>query len=306
MNGRWVAALKGCTTRARASATAFVVQPFRAAILAAALIAIVVAQSATPTRIISIIPAVTEMLFAMGAGPQVVGVSSFERYPPAATKLPSVGALIDPDTERILSLRPDLVIVYGSQADLRAQLTRARVPMYVYSHAGLADVTMTLRSIGTRVGRSEQAERLAREIEHRIAAVRARTAGRARPRTLIVFSRESLALRGIYASGGVGFIRDIVDAAGGLNVFDDVERQAVQATTEQILARKPDLILELRAEGLSPDMQKREQAIWKSLPAIPAVRNGRVHIIVDPRVVVPGPRVAEAVEIIANILHPAR
>ncbi len=264
------------------------------------------AQTARPQRIVSIIPAITEMLFAIGAGPQVVGVSSFERYPPEATKLPSVGALIDPDTERILSLQPDLVVVYGSQTDLRAQLSRAGIPMYVYSHAGLADVTSTLRALGARVGHQKSAEGLATEIDRRVAALRQRLAGRTPPRTLVVFGREPLALRGIYASGGVGFVHDIVSAAAGANVFADVQRQAVQATTEQILARRPDVILELRADGLTPEMLERERAAWAPLSAVPAVKHGRVHIVVDPRVVVPGPRVAEAVELIASILHPSR
>ena len=111
-----------------------------------------VAASA-PSRIISLIPAVTEMLFALGAGPQVVAVSSFDEYPPEALKLPRVGALLNPDLERILSLRPDLVVVYESQADLRRQLERATIPMFVYKHASLADVAVTIRQLGTRIGR---------------------------------------------------------------------------------------------------------------------------------------------------------
>ena len=75
------------------------------------------------------VPAVTEMLFAIGAGPQVVAVSSFDRYPPQVEKLQRVGALIDPDVERILSLRPDMVAIYASQGDLRAQLERAKIPI---------------------------------------------------------------------------------------------------------------------------------------------------------------------------------
>src|SRR6476469_11238530 len=83
---------------------------------------------ARPQRIISLVPALTEMLFAIGAGPQVVAVSSFDEYPPEVLKLPRVGALIDPDLERLPSLRPDLVIVYESQSDLRKQLDRASIP----------------------------------------------------------------------------------------------------------------------------------------------------------------------------------
>jgi iron complex transport system substrate-binding protein len=259
-------------------------------------------QPSPPRRIVCLVPAVTEMLFAIGAGPQVVGVSSFERYPPEATMLPAVGALIDPDVERILSLRPDLVVAYGSQMDLRTQLGRANIPILVYAHAGLADVTETLREIGTRVGRPADAGRLATDIERRIAAVRARTAKQPRPRTLVVFGREALALRGVYASGGIGFVHDIVEAAGGTNVFGDVKRQAVQATTEQILARRPEVILELRADPLSPDLLARERGVWNALESVPAVKARRVHIISDPRTVIPGPRVAEAVELLAEVL----
>lgn len=263
-------------------------------------------QPAPPRRIVCVVPAVTEMLFAVGAGPQVVGVSSFERYPAEALKLPRVGALLDPDVERIISLQPDLVVVYGNQHDLRAQLARARIPVFPYLHAGLADVTATLREVGTRTGHADRAERLAADIERRIAAVRARTSGTPRPRTLIVFGREPLSLRGIYASGGVGFVHDIVEAAGGSNVFADVRLQAVQATTEQILARRPDVILELRAEPPAPDSLAREEEAWRALPSVPAVQGGRIHIIGDPRTVVPGPRVAEAVELLAAVLAGSR
>jgi iron complex transport system substrate-binding protein len=263
-----------------------------------------VQPSATPTRIISLIPAVTETLFAIGAGPQVVAVGSFDRYPPEVEKLQRVGALIDPDVERILSLRPDLVAIYGSQADLRVQLERARIPLYVYTHAELPDVFTTIRAVGARVGREKAAADLARGIESRVSAVRARVAGRARPRTLIVFDRETLALRGIYASGGYGFVHDMVSAAGGDNVLADVKLQAVQATTELILARRPEVILELRGEPVPRDVKAREIGIWRSLSSAPAVRNGRIYFIDQQLTVIPGPRVADAVELIARTLHP--
>lgn len=257
-----------------------------------------------PQRIISLIPAVTEMLFALGAGDRVVAVGSFDKYPPEVEKLPKVGALLDPDLERILSLRPDLVAVYGSQADLRRQLERAQVPLFVYSHAELSDVPVTIRELGARIGAGAKAADLVRDIEDRIDAVKQAVAGRPRPRTLVVFGRETLALRAVYASGGYGFVHDMVTAAGGDNVFADIEQQAVQATTELILARKPDVILELRAESLSPEGEEKERAVWVPLGSIPAVRNDRIYILVDRRTVIPGPRIAGGVEAIARLLHP--
>ncbi len=257
-----------------------------------------------PTRIISLVPAVSEMLFAIGAGPQVVAVSSFDDYPPEVLKLPRVGALLDPDLERILSLRPDLVIVYGSQVDLRRQLERASIPTFVYTHAALADVTATIRQLGARVGREEGAAAASRRIEAKLADIRARVAGRPRPRTLLVFGRDALALRGIYASGGFGFLHDMLTAAGGDNVFADVRQESVQATSELILSRRPDVILELRAGTLPVEAERQEIAVWQALSSVPAVRTGRIAIISDPRTVVPGPRVAEGTELIARVLHP--
>ena len=261
-------------------------------------------QAQQPSRIISLIPAVTEMIFAMGAGPYVVAVSSFDEYPPEVKTLERVGALIDPDLERILSLKPDLVIVYASQEDLIRQLRRAGVPMYSYRHAGLSDVTVTVKRLGDHVGRSREAASLVREIDARMAEVRRRVAGRQRPRTLLVFGRVQGALRGIYASGGRGFLHDMLEAAGGENAFADVASESVQATTELILARRPEVILEVRAGPLDPDVAAREAAVWNALPALPAVRTHRIHIIADPRIVVPGPRVAEGTELLARALHP--
>jgi iron complex transport system substrate-binding protein len=262
--------------------------------------------TARPARIVSLVPAVTEMLFALGAGDRVAAVSNFDRFPPEVERLPRVGALLDPDVERILSLEPDLVIVYRSQDALMKQLARASIPVYVYAHAGLPDLMRTIREVGDRIGASREAAQLTGRMEAAIGAVRAAAEGRPRPRTLVVFGREAFTLRGIYASGGVGFVHDMLSAAGGDNVFADVKREAVQASTELIIARKPEVILELRADPIAPDVEARELRTWTALSSVPAVSAGRVTIIADPRTVIPGPRVAEGMQLLARALHGAR
>jgi iron complex transport system substrate-binding protein len=256
-----------------------------------------------PARIISLIPAITEMLFAVGAGPRVVGVSSFDHFPPEVERIQRVGALLDPNVERILALRPDLVVVYRSQTDLIAQLARAEIPTFVYAHAGLGDVTSTLRALGARIGAAGRADTLASDIERRIDVLRNRHATGRRPKTLVVIGRDAFALRGIYASGGVGFIHDMLTAAGADNVFADTKREAVQATSELILARAPEVILELRGDPIDAAAQAKELQTWDALGSVPAVRNKRVRIIADPRTVIPGPRVADAVEVLAGVIH---
>jgi len=257
-----------------------------------------------PKRIVSLVPALTEMLYAIGAGPQVVGVSSFDDFPPQVKSLPRVGALVDPDMERILSLRPDLVIVYGSQTTVETQLARAGIRAYNYRHAGLAGIFSTIRDLGRTVGRERESERLAQQIQQRLDSVQARVATQPKIRTLLVFERDLGSLRGLYASGGVGFMHDILLIAGGTNVFADVPREAVQPSVETILARAPSAILEVRPTGLPRERIPDERRVWDSLPSIPAVRDGRIRIVTDDYLVTPGPRVAQAAEAIARLIHP--
>lgn len=260
-----------------------------------------------PRRIISLVPALTEMLFAIGAGPQVIAVSSFDQFPPEAASRPKVGALLDPDVERILSLTPDLVAIYGSQADLRRQLQRASIPVYDYRHAGLADVLTTLRDLGQRTGHATEADTVATGIERRLADVRRRTSQGPPVRTLLVFGREPGTLRNVYVAGGKGFLHDMLGVAGGVNVFADVVQESVQATTEVLLTRAPDAILEVHEGPPLTAAQGREAvATWSRLASIPAVKAGRVHLVAGTGNVVPGPRVADAVERFARALHPDR
>jgi iron complex transport system substrate-binding protein len=257
-----------------------------------------------PRRIVSLVPSATEMLFAMGAGPRVAAVSSYDRFPPEVERLPRVGALVDPDVERILSLRPDLVVAYGSQTDLLAQLKRASIPVYVYRHGSLADITAGMRELGARIGLAASADSAAAAVERGLDEVRASVAGRPRPRTLLVIGREPQSLRAISVSGGFGFLHDLLELAGGDNVFGDVKRESMMVATETILAKQPDVILELHySDSASRDTEARERDAWKLLPGVPAVRNGRIYLLYGGEFVVPGPRVVLTARAFARVLH---
>ncbi len=263
------------------------------------------AAQSRPQRIVSLVPALTEMLYAIGAGPQVIAVSSYDEYPPEVKALPRVGALLDPDTERIISLKPDLVITYGSQVDLQTQMKRAGIPTFDYRHAGLSHILVTMTELGVRTGHAADADRSVAAIEARLAAVRARVAGKRRPKTLLVFSREPKTLRNMYVSGGRGFLHDMLEIAGGDNVFNDIDKESVQVSTETILSRAPEVILELRPEEIPAGLpMQQELASWARLASVPAVRNKQVLFISGHAVTVPGPRIAESVERMAKALHP--
>lgn len=257
-------------------------------------------------RIVSLVPALTEMFYAIGAGPQVVGVGSFDQFPPEVAKLPRLGALLDPDTERILTLRPTLVGIYGSQTDLQAQLARAGIRAYVYRHGGIETIYRTMRELGTATAREPQAERLVRDLQARIATIRTRVRDRTKPKVLLVISRQPGTLREIYVSGGVGFLHEMLEIAGGRNVFADVARESAQPSQETILARAPDIVVEVHAEGMFKTSNvQNEKAVWASLSSLPAVRNNRVHVLLGQHLVVPGPRFAGGAEALARTIHPA-
>jgi iron complex transport system substrate-binding protein len=264
-----------------------------------------VVGQAQPRRIISLVPNVTEILFAIGAGPQVVAVSTYDIEPPEVRALPTVGALVDPDTERIIALRPDLVITYGSQADLHTQLKRVSIPFFDYRHGGLDHIMVTMRALGERTGHVDQANRVANELQAAIDAVRKRVAGKARPKTLLVFGREPGSLRNIYASAGRGFLHDMLEAAGGDDVLADIQKESAQVSTETILTRRPEVILELNAATrLNEADLKAVLDPWSSLSSVPAVRNKRVIVLNGPGLTVPGPRVINGIERMEKALHP--
>jgi iron complex transport system substrate-binding protein len=276
-------------------------------ISAAALVGCVAAAvvADVPHRIVSLVPATTEMLFAMGAGGKVVGVSSYDRHPTDVERLPRVGALLDPNVERILSLKPDLVIVYDTQADLKQQLERAGIQFFAYRHRGLPDVMDTIRELGARVGAAPAANALADRMERSLADIRARTSAIHRPKALLIFGREPGSLRNIAASGGYGFLHDLLDVAGGDDVLGDIRRESVMMSTEMILARAPEVIVELQySESASPESSKSDEAVWSALPAVPAVKNRQIYVLRGDHFVVPGPRIVEAARQLAGVLHP--
>ena len=258
-----------------------------------------------PQRIVSLIPAVTEMIFAMGDGARVAAVSSYDNFPADVARLPRVGGLHDPSVERILAIKPDLVIVYATQKELIARLERAGIAYFNYQHKALPDILTTIRAVGARLGSGPAADALASSMERSLAGIRAKTAGLPHPATLLVFERDPVALRNVFASGGYGFLHDMLEIAGGRNVFAGVKQQAVQASTEMLIASRPDVIIELLyGDNLQHADIARQLRAWDTLASVPAVRTHRISALTGDEFVVPGPRIVQATQKLARTLHP--
>lgn len=256
-------------------------------------------QSQAARRVISLVPAATETLFAVGAGDRVVGVSSHDTWPPEVRTRPRVGALLDPDLERILVLRPDLVVVDPGHRTLTARLEAAGVAHAAYATGSVADALEAIGRLGHLVGHGPEGEALAKRVERELEAVRESVTG-SRRRVLLVFGRRTGSFANLFVSGGVGFLHELQEIAGGDNVFAEVQHASFKAGLEAVLARRPEVVVEARPQIDDADPAIAEIiADWATLPGF---GDARVVIATGAAFVVPGPRMPEAARSLAELL----
>jgi iron complex transport system substrate-binding protein len=261
------------------------------------------ASSAPPARIVSLAPSITEILFAVGAGAQVVGVTAHCDWPPEVAPLPRVGGYDAPSVEVVLSLRPDLVIapVEGSLAGPFAELGRLGVRVEAVAVASLDDLFSAVERVAALAGREAAGRALAADLRARARAVQRAVAGRRRPRVLLVLDHDPTV-----AAGRGTFADALLEAAGATNVAALAYSAYPQLSTEAILGLAPEVIVDAcMVPGADPaGLAAAARARWAHLAAVPAVRDGRI-VAIDPNLLVrPGPRLVRGLERLAGALHP--
>jgi iron complex transport system substrate-binding protein len=256
-----------------------------------------------PLRIVSTAPSNTEILYAIGAGDRLVGVTTYCTYPPEASRCEKIGGFSPKtiSTEKIVALRPDLVLTTcGMQEAFTQSLRELGLVVLSYDAATLDDVLCNIRLIGKVTDQSEPADTLAERLKHRTEMVRARLADLPkdqRPKVLLLISDSPL-----MTAGPTTFPGQLIEAAGGRNVFADTEQQYPKISEEEIVRRNPDLIVVLDKIGASVALERlRKRSGWSELPA---VRNGRVYPFEDDLLSRAGPRLFDGLEQLATILHP--
>lgn len=261
--------------------------------------------SAPPERVVSFAPNITETVFALGQGHRLVGVSSFCDYPPEVRALRQVGGHMNPDLEAVAVLKPDLILLQGRHEKVAQFAAHNNVPVAHVDMDSLDTVDQGIQTIGDALGCPERAEALRARIRGELEAVRNATAGRPRPRVLIITTRQSHDLNNLYTVGGRSFVSELVEIAGGDNIYRDAAQPYIEASKETVVMRAPEVILEFHAgEELSQDEIRRYQDDWRQLASLPAVQNGRIHLIFESHALRPGPRMPEIARLIAAILHP--
>ena len=264
--------------------------------------------AAEPRRIVSTAPSVTEILFALGLGDRVAGVSTFCRYPPEAAKLPKIGTFINPNLEPILGLRPDLVIVIKNPIGLAGRLEALGVRVLEVEQDSLAGIESSVQRIGEATGVPDRAAALNAGLREKFDRVRRSVAGRPKRRIAFLVGRSPGELQGMVAVGRASYLTELMEMAGGANVFADAGAAYPKVSLEGILARDPDVIVDMGemadTAGVTEARKRAVVDLWRRYPALAAVRAGRVHAVADDIFVVPGPRAADAAQAFARLLHP--
>jgi len=263
-----------------------------------ALITLATARVATcAERIVSLVPSVTETLFALGVGDEVVGVSSYDDYPPAVAKLPRVGSFLTPNLEAIAALRPTIVIGRGISSNQR-EVHALRAMGYetlMIEDDSLPQIEQSIRTIGRRMGKSQQADAIITGIEANVNDVRTRVQPYPARRALMLVGHQP-----IVAVGPGTFLDDLFKIAGADNIADASAQQWPQLSMEFIVAMRPEVIIDGQM-GSDPQSPTR---FWEAYPTIPAVRNRRVVGYPEDPTLHPGPRVGTTLEMIAKLIHP--
>ncbi len=249
-------------------------------------------------------PSLTETLFALGIGERVVGVTRYCDYPPKVRALPAVGGHLDPSYEAIVALEPDLVLLHRAHAEAERRLRSIGIPSVRIDQDRVESVLRSFADVAAACGVPERGAKLRARVAAELDA--ARVPVRADPpRVLVVVSRTVGAdVRTVWAAAPGSYHDDLLRLAGAVNVLGDTVVAHPELSREGLLALDPDVVLDLVADLEERGIDRRTaRSDWADLRILRSVRAGRIHVLDDDALFVPGPRVADAVRVFAAAIH---
>ncbi|HYR60772.1 MAG TPA: cobalamin-binding protein [Nitrospiraceae bacterium] len=251
-----------------------------------------------PTRVVSLAPNITEILYAIGLNDEIVGVTEFCDYPPAAQQKPKIG-YAQPNIEAIIKLEPDLVLAPRAflRADLLAKLEQLKIPTFVVDPESFEEIPSRIQTVGRILNRSSSADGVAMAMRQRIASIRSKMEVVAQVRVLYVLNSQPL-----ITVGPGSYIDQVIKVAGGSNIASQSSVPYPHLNMEAVLKEDPEIIIFPigKAEGI-PLSEQQQWLRWTSLSA---VKQGRLHQISADVLNRPGPRIVEGLEALARIIHP--
>jgi len=252
-----------------------------------------------PQRIVSLAPGITETLYALNLGDKIVGVTSFCDWPAQAKQKPQVGGFINPSIEKIISLKPDLIIATadGNRKDTILQLERVGLVVYVTNPADTKGILSSILHVGEITSEEKNARVLVERLQKRLNNVTAQTQGKIKPRVFFQIGFEP-----VITTGKGTLINETIELAGGINIAGSDTARYPRYSAEGIMAGVPDIIL------FAPMANDREFAaaktFWQQFRGIPAVKNNKIYPIKTDLISRASPRIIDAIEKMALIFHP--
>ncbi|NOY87437.1 MAG: ABC transporter substrate-binding protein [Deltaproteobacteria bacterium] len=257
-------------------------------------------------RIISLAPSITEVLFSLGLGDRVVGVTRYCDYPPEALEKPKIGGYFDINYEAIIIANPDLVVLLKEHDKPRENLKRLGIETLTVDHSSVDGIMESIRLIGKKTGKMEAAEKILLTIGKRIERVKNLTVGLTRPSVMVAVGRnlQTGAAGAVYISGKDGFYDELISMAGGKNAYTEDTLKFPALSAEGVARLNPQVIIEMVPDVTDTQTDEKMMKKWRSIPRLDAVRKGRVYVFNEDYVVIPGPRFVLLLEEMARVIHP--
>jgi iron complex transport system substrate-binding protein len=248
-----------------------------------------------PQRIVSLVPAITEILYALGVEDRLVGVTSFCNYPEAARSKPRVGEYASPNLEVLTVMQPDMLFMSAdnSSPEMLARFESLKIPVYIAYPKSIADTAGLIRSMGQLLERQAAAEALAAKLDRSVACAKQVTSQRAKVKVLCTVMSQPLVVAGRHT-----LLDDLVEVAGGVNVVPDGPNRYPTWGIESVLAADPDVILVSPHPG-----QSDPSAFYRNWTELNAVKNERLKTIEADWIQRPGPRLAHGLAAMVEALH---
>jgi iron complex transport system substrate-binding protein len=255
-----------------------------------------------PSRIVSMAPNLTEILFALGLGERIVGVTQDSDYPPAALAKPRVGTFWQPNIEAVIATKPDLVLTlaFEQQRELARRLRRTGYDCLIVDIERIDDLFTAIAAIGDDAGAAGQARESSDAIKAALHRLQTATAGRPRVKVLWVVQREPLRV-----AGRDTFVNEMIELAGGENAIGPTLHKYPAIGAEQVIAARPEAVIEpAMVQGSLDEQYRQARSYWRRYASVPAVINKRIYVIDGDMVSRLGPRLPLGVETIAKCLRP--
>jgi len=251
-------------------------------------------------RIVTLAPSLAEIVAGLGRGDWIVGVESFTNWPPELQSLPRVGSYVDPNLESILALKPDLVLgsADGNPEAVLERIRRLGIPIHVSDPMILEGIRTSIEELGTLLDARPRARELIETMDQGIGRIRTAVAGRPRPRVLLLFESEPIS-----TAGRGTFTDELIRIAGGRSISAAEERDYLQLSIEAVLAARPEVIVLSSMDPLRDHQRILES--WRRWPILPAVRDGRIHVVDADLLSRPSQRIVLGLEALARLFHPA-